>query len=260
MRRLALLVVMAILMAGIQLLVNCSNPLESSDVLDTLQPGPVVVVDTVVRFDTLIITDSTSVDTIIIEDTVFDTIFDTDTVVDTTVQTDTIIVTDTIADTIIDTVVDTIGDTVIDTFIDTVIDSFIDTIVDTSTDTVIDSIFDTITDTIMGVDTIVVVIPDTSDSPVVCARLNSYQQEIVWMFRNQPGQYHLEFVGLPDRTKPAPILTVNIDGANYEWNLAESTELILDRYLVQNAMINITRNKPNPFGHDIDICLTVTRP
>jgi hypothetical protein len=115
----------------------------------------------------------------------------------------------------------------------------------------------TVTDTIIQVDTVTVVV---TDSQTVCSRMGSNQQEIVWLFRNEEGQYRLEFAALAERDKPSHILSVDVEGQLYKWDLAENTEFILDRYLEQNATVLILTSKPPSFGHSIDVCLTVKTP
>ena len=107
------------------------------------------------------------------------------------------------------------------------------------------------------VDTVIVVMPDTSGSLMICSRLNSYQQEIVWLFRNQAGLFRLEFSALTEQEHPSQTLSVDIDGQQFQWQPAESAEFILEHDLEQNALMQIVSNKPPSFGHAIEICLTV---
>jgi len=175
-----------------QIISNCSQPLESSDLTGGIAPTPGTKVDTLFVVDTVIIPHGGKVDTVI--------------VVDTIIQVDTV----------------TVADTTI-------------------------------------VDTVIVIEPGSGDSKMLCARLSSARQEIVWLFRNTEAQYHLEFAALPERDQPTHILRVTIDGQVYEWHLTESVELILDQTFSPNAIISIITSKPPSFGHAIDICLTVTR-
>ena len=91
MKRLIFLIIAVLLFAGIQFLVNCSNPLEDVNGSSPSPPGPIVEIDTVYIIDTVF-----DGDTILVIDTntVFDTVFINDTVfvVDTTVIIDTVIV------------------------------------------------------------------------------------------------------------------------------------------------------------------------
>lgn len=111
---------------------------------------------------------------------------------------------------------------------------------------------------VIVVDTVIVVVSDTSGSLMICSRLNSYQQEIVWMFRNQAGKYRLEFSALIEREHPTQTLSVDIDGQQFQWLPAESAEFILEQNLEVNALMQIVSTKPSSFGHAIDICLTVS--
>jgi len=226
MKRAALLVIAGLVILAFQIISNCSQPLESSDLNPSLGPVSPGRVDTLFVFDTVVIVHDGRVDTLIVVDTIIQ--------IDTTVVTDTIIVPDT---TIVDTIIDTIivhDTTVIDTIVDTVI----------------------IPDTTL-VDTVIIIEP--GDGQMLCDRLSSAQQEIVWLFRNAEGPFHLEFAALSEREHPTHILTVTIDGQTYDWSLSESLELVLDQNLGPNAMIRIMTSKPPSFGHAIDICLTLTK-
>lgn len=176
---------------------------------------------------------------------------DTDTVIiyDTIMVVDSNLVIDTVV--IIDTIIS--GDTVL------VIDSttIVDTLWIVDTIETVDTV--TIVDTIIFVDTVEITLPDTSGTHMVCARLGSNQQEIVWLFRNEAGLYSLEFSSLPDRDKPARTLYVSIGDQEFEWPLEESLEYLTEAALVENAVIIIRSSKPSSFGHAIDICIDVTR-
>ncbi len=202
-------------------------------------------------FDTTFIIDTVHDST---TDTIFDTTFIIDTVQDTVV--DTIVVVDTTVDTFFDTIVviDTINDSTTDTIfvIDTVIQT--DTIFDSVFDTVI--VFDTISDTI--IDTLIVIEPDTTGM-VLCSQISACNKEIVWVFRNAEGTYHLEFVAAPSDDFRKRILFVDIDGHQYVWRPENNRVLIIDRQLSANATIKIYPDKPLAFGHSVDVCLTMTR-
>jgi len=133
--------------------------------------------------------------------------------------------------------------------VDTVI--VVDTIIQVDTVTVADTTI---------VDTVIVIEPGSGDSKMLCAHLSTAQQEIVWLFRNSEGPYHLEFAALPERDHPTHVLSVTVDDQAYEWPLTEGLELILDQTLSSNAVLRIATSKPPSFGHAIDICLTITRP
>ena len=105
MKRLIFLTTCFALFAIFQIAINCSSPLDSSNLTPPIpQPG----VDTVYIFDTVFTSDTTFiVDTIIVVDTLtgVDTIIVVDTVVisDTTIITDTVFISDTV--TVFDTVI-----------------------------------------------------------------------------------------------------------------------------------------------------------
>lgn len=211
MKRAAFLLIVALLILAFQIISNCSQPLESSDLSPSLGPVSPGRVDTLFVFDTVVIVHEGRVDTLIVVDTIIQA--------DTTVVIDTIILPDT---------------TLVDTIIDTIV----------------------IPDTTL-VDTVIIVEP--GDGQMLCDRLSSSQQEIIWLFRYAEGPFHLEFAALPEREHPTHTLTVTIDGQTYNWSLSESLELVLDQNLGSNAMIRILTSKPPSFGHAIDICLTVTK-
>jgi len=139
--------------------------------------------------------------------------------------------------------------------IDTIFNS--DSIFVIDTTFVIDSIF--VVDSIITIDTIIVVDPDGDGSQLVCSRIASNQQEIVWMFRNQEGLFNLAFVAALESDHPEPKLSVDIDGQTFPWSLVEDREWITNAHLGQNAMIRIAAEKPPAAGHAINVCLTVTR-
>jgi hypothetical protein len=211
MKRAALLLIVTLGILAFQIISNCSQPLESSDLNPSPGPGSPGRVDTLFVFDTIVIVHNGRVDTLIVIDTIIQ--------VDTTVVTDTIIIPDT---TIIDTIFDTI----------TIPDS---------------TVFDT------------VIIVEPGDGPILCDKLSSSQQEIVWLFRNAEGPFHLEFAALPESEHPNHTLTVSIGDQSHPWDLSESLELILDTTLPSNTTIIITTSKPPSFGHAIDVCVTVTK-
>lgn len=201
MKRTAFFLVAALSIPAFQIISNCSQPLESSDLDRAPGPGAQGRVDTLYVLDTTYIVHDGNVDTVI--------------VVDTIIQVDTVTVTDTITE--IDTV-----------FSDTTI-----------------------------IDTVIVVEP--GDIQMICDRLSCKQKEIVWLFRNAEGYYHLEFAAASEKEQPTHTLTVSIDGQAYDWKLSESLELVLDQNLGANATIRITTSTPKSFGHAIDVCLTMTK-
>jgi hypothetical protein len=106
------------------------------------------------------------------------------------------------------------------------------------------------------VDTVIVIEP--GDGPMLCDRLSCSQKEIIWLFRNAEGPFHLEFAALPESDKPPHTLTVWIGEQSYTWDLKTSPELILDTTMPANAVVRITTSKPPSYGHAIDVCLTWT--
>ena len=227
MKNTAVLFIAVLSALALVFLSNCAQPLESEDLRRSGTPGNQLKIDTLYLHDTIIVVNDGEVDTIIVTDTIL--------LPDTTVVVDTIIDTIDLPDT-------TIVDTVV--IIDTVVVS--DTVV--MPDTVI------VTDT--TVDTVIVVEP--GDGPMLCDRLSCAQKEIVWLFRNTEGLFHLEFAALPQNGKPQHTLTVWINEQPYAWNLSSSLEFILDTTLPANATMRITTSKPPSYGHAIDVCLTWT--
>jgi hypothetical protein len=153
---------------------------------------------------------------------------------------------------VVDTVIIEHGgkvDTVI--VVDTIIQ--VDTVIVTDTTTEMDTV---VVDTTV-VDTVIIIEP--GGSQMLCDRLACAHKEIVWLFRNAGGSFHLEFAALPESEHPNHTLTVTIGEQKHCWDLSKSLELILDATLPANATIIITTSKPRSFGHAIDICLTVTR-
>lgn len=122
----------------------------------------------------------------------------------------------------------------------------------------IDTVFST--DTVTVVDTIIIAGPDSGWSRLLCSRIASNQPEIVWMFRNEAGNYLLEFTALPESEHPPQLLSVDIDGETIPWTPAENRELVTEATLGQNATIHIRPGKPPSLGHTVYICLTIRRP
>ena len=257
MKRIYLLAICAVAFLGSQFLLNCSSPLDSPS---GSVPTPPVPPETVFINDTIFLSDSNCDSS---SDTIFDTTFIIDTVHDSAADTvfDTTFIIDTVhdstADTIFDTIVviDTVSDSTTDTIfvIDTVIQT--DTIIDSVIDTVI--VFDTVSDTI--IDTLIIIEPDTNGTMILCSQISSCNKEIVWLFRNAEGMFHLEFVAEAADEFGKRTLIVEIEGHKYMWKPEIDREFIIDRYLSANATIHIYPDKPLAFGHSIDICLTMTR-
>jgi len=234
-KRIFLLTICAVIFWCSQILLNCSSPLES---IGGNVPSPPSPAETVFVHDTVFLGDS-------ICDTVYDTVAVIDTVHDSAADTiyDTIVVIDTISDSTTDTIF--VIDTVIQT--DTIIDSVIDTVI----------VFDTVSDTI--IDTLIIIEPDTNGTMILCSQISSCNREIVWLFRNAEGMFHLEFVAEAQDEFGKRTLFVEIEGHKYVWKPDINPELIIDRHLSANATIKIYPDKPPAFGHSIDICLTMTR-
>lgn len=116
----------------------------------------------------------------------------------------------------------------------------------------------TIVDTVIQIDTVIITEPDSSGLFFVCSRLSAGQQEIVWLFRNEEGMFHLEYAASAEFDQPTQLVIVDIDGEQFEWRPSSNPEFILDHNLEENATMRITLDQPPSFGHAIDICLTLT--
>ena len=163
---------------------------------------------------------------------VFDTtiIYDTFNIVDTINNTDSLFIYDTT--------------TIIDTF------NVIDTVF--NLDTLI------ISDTVFSTDTVIVIVPDSSGSLMQCARLASHLKEIVWMFSNEANNFNLEFSASISQEEPARNLIIDINGETYLWTPENNKRFSIELYLDEDSQITINTDRPSSFGHDIDICLTLT--
>ena len=116
-----------------------------------------------------------------------------------------------------------------------------------------------IVDTVMSVDTVIIVVTDSSQIQTICSKISSCNKKIVWMFRNQEGDYRLEFTASQDGKNPEQTLWVNIDGHEYSWRPAKNSELIKELYLEKNSTIRIKTCRPPAYGHPIYICLTISK-
>lgn len=114
-----------------------------------------------------------------------------------------------------------------------------------------------VVDTLIYSDTVIVVVPDSGGSQLLCGRLSSHRQEIVWIFPGWEGLYLLEFAAIPERGHPRQTLAVDIEDERYMWNLAENTEFSSEQHLHDNTSVRISTIPPYAFGHPIDICLSV---
>ncbi|PKK83044.1 MAG: hypothetical protein CVT49_10445 [candidate division Zixibacteria bacterium HGW-Zixibacteria-1] len=113
-------------------------------------------------------------------------------------------------------------------------------------------------DTTIIVDTVIVVVHDTTGSQIICSRIDCNQKEIVWMFRNAEGSHKLEFVAFTEEDQPCQKLVVDVDGQEFSWKPVENPELIMEQDLNQNATIRISSTNPKALGHAIYICLTLS--
>jgi len=196
MNRAVFLLVAALMVAAFQIISNCAQPLESSDLSPSPSPGPQGRVDTLYVYDTVLVIHGGKIDTVIVVDTIIQ--YDTTVITDTIIDVDTVVIPDSI---IIDTII--IPDT---TIVDTVVDTIIlpdTTIVDTVVDTVI------LPDTTIIVDTVIIIEP--GDGPMLCDRLSSAQQEIIWLFRNAEGPFS-PGIRCPAGARPSP---AHPDGDNW---------------------------------------------
>lgn len=256
---------------GVSYLASCSEPLE---VNNSPSDNPPLRVDTVFIFDTLTPSDSAlPIDTIRITDTIrltdtaheFDTIINYDTVtdtirrVDTTVRFDTIRILDPhyIYDTV--TMTDTVTDTLVHT--DTVIETHTviryDTVRVTDTTTLVDTVVNT--DTVVRVDTVKVGDPTACSPEPFCGKLSACDKELLWLFRNEAGNYRLEFSGYADKDQPLQTIVVTINGVVHYWKAAEKPVWDFDMTLPANTTIRLGLTKPPAYGHEIHLCLQMTK-
>ncbi len=117
-----------------------------------------------------------------------------------------------------------------------------------------------VVDTVTYTDTIIVIVPDSGGAQLLCGRLSSHRQQIVWLFPGWEGLYVLEFAALPERGHPRQTLTVDIEDEQYVWRLSESTEFSKEQRLGPDTVVRISTVPPYAFGHPIDICLSITEP
>ena len=115
-------------------------------------------------------------------------------------------------------------------------------------------------DTLYSIDTLIVVVTDTTGSRTVCSRIVSNQQDIVWMFRNEEGPFILEFTASTESDDPTQKLSLDIDGMEFQWSPASEPELITEQFLNENTTIRIIVRRPPARGHAIDVCLTISEP
>jgi len=65
-----------------------------------------------------------------------------------------------------------------------------------------------------------IVVTDSSQVQTICSKIGCCQKKIVWMLRNQEGNYKLEFTASQDAKKP----TQDLDLPNH---LQEHIQLVL---------------------------------
>lgn len=95
---------------------------------------------------------------------------------------------------------------------------------------------------------------------MLCARLDSHRQEIVWLLFNQEQLYRLEFLAATERIRDSQIVVIDIDEEQYYWDLSGSLNFSIERNLDELAIIRITSQQPHSYGQAIDICLRVGEP
>ena len=203
-------------------LASCSNPLETTP---PPQPGnPFESIDTLTILDTL-----TRVDTVLVGDSLCaDTVYITN-CEDTVFVGDTVHVTDTV----------TVSDTVI------------------VTDTL------RVVDTVVAVDTVVV--RDCDDDDVdkdckkFCEKINSHNKQITWRLDNEAGHYRLDFSAWTERNKPTQKLWISVGGETYCWTPSSDDHFCLDLDLPADACVKVWLDNPKACGHEIKVCLKMTK-
>jgi len=123
-----------------------------------------------------------------------------------------------------------------------------------SVDTVI------VSDTITYVDTVTIYEPEPGTIQVVCSILLANLREIIWTFHNEAGLYQLEFEATPEREFCFYKLIVDIDGQEFVWDPTDGNIFTQELTLSENATIRVTPDKPLLLGHQVDICLAISKP
>lgn len=113
-------------------------------------------------------------------------------------------------------------------------------------------------DTVAITDTIIVTIPDTTGATTLCDRINGGQKDLLWLLRNPAGSYRLEFVVSVAQNKPPKELEIAINGETYRWFPNSASEFTIELDLPANSEMRVTPMTPVSYGHDLDICLTIT--
>ena len=144
------------------------------------------------------------------------------------------------------------------TLVDTVIGDDTVIVTDTFIDTFIDEITVIVVDTL--VDTVVIYEPDPGTLETVCSILRGNLREIIWMFRNQADHYLLEFEASQSREFEMYTLLININGQVYEWDLVDGPTYSIELDLPENSTIRVMPDKPLLLGHQVDLCLTISKP
>jgi hypothetical protein len=133
---------------------------------------------------------------------------------------------------------------------------------ETNPETEYDTIFFTDTlyniDTTIVLDTVITINSESGWSRLLCSQIASNQPKIVWMFRNEPGNYLIEFTSFLESEHPAQKLSIDIDGQLMTWTPANDPEMTAELALAQNATICIFSHKPPSLGHAIYICMTIS--
>lgn len=111
------------------------------------------------------------------------------------------------------------------------------------------------------IDTVIIFVHDDDDDDekrVVCSRLTSNLNEIIWWFENESESYSYYFEAATERDNPSKTLLIEIDDLQFFWDLSESKELLVEAPLMENGKVRITASQPPSLGHPVDICLTMT--
>ena len=117
-----------------------------------------------------------------------------------------------------------------------------------------------VVDTLTLVDTVTIYEPDPGALETICSILLANLREIIWMFHNQEGHYLLEFEASPSREFAMYTLLIDVNGQVYEWDLVDGPEYSIELDLPTNSTIRVMPDKPLLLGHQVDLCLTVSKP
>lgn len=120
--------------------------------------------------------------------------------------------------------------------------------------------------TIVKTDTVIIFLPhddhhgdcdEDDEKIVVCSRLTSNINEIVWWFENEAESFSFHFEATTERDHPSKTLLIEIDDLQFFWDLSESKELLVEAPLKENGKVRITASKPPSLGHPVDICMSM---